>query len=84
MKFMLRPFEAEDMDCYRVSPLVNNAKSDWPECLINESLRRWVEITGTIIAGENRANQRKLFFENAARIYRLRTEALPTEAAHVP
>ena len=24
---------AEDMDCYRVSPLVNNAKNDTPECL---------------------------------------------------
>jgi hypothetical protein len=33
VKFMLRPFDAEDMDCYRVSPLVNNAKndSDWPQ-----------------------------------------------------
>lgn len=26
-------FHAEDMDCYRVSPLVNNAKNDSPECL---------------------------------------------------
>jgi putative SOS response-associated peptidase YedK len=33
VKFMLRPFDAGDMDCYRVSPLVNNAKNDSPECL---------------------------------------------------
>jgi putative SOS response-associated peptidase YedK len=33
VKFMLRPFEAGDMDCYRVSPLVNNARNDSPECL---------------------------------------------------
>ena len=33
VKFMLRPFEAGDMACYRVSPLVNNAKNDLPECL---------------------------------------------------
>ena len=26
-------FEAADMDCYRVSPLVNDAKNDSPECL---------------------------------------------------
>jgi putative SOS response-associated peptidase YedK len=34
VKFMLRPFEAGDMDCYRVSPLVNNTKNDSPECLL--------------------------------------------------
>ena len=33
VKFMLRPFEAGDMDCYRVSPLVNSAKNNSPECL---------------------------------------------------
>ena len=46
--------------------------SDWPVCLIGGPLRRWVEITRTIIAGEDAANQRKLFFENAARIYCVR------------
>jgi putative SOS response-associated peptidase YedK len=35
VKFMLRPFEAGDMDCYRVSPLVNNTKNDSPECLMS-------------------------------------------------
>jgi putative SOS response-associated peptidase YedK len=33
VKFLLRPFDAEDMDCYRVSPLVNNAMNDSPDCL---------------------------------------------------
>jgi putative SOS response-associated peptidase YedK len=33
VNFLLRPFEAEKMDCYRVSPLVNNAKNDSPDCL---------------------------------------------------
>jgi putative SOS response-associated peptidase YedK len=33
VKFLLRPFEAGDMDCYRVSPLVNDAKNDLPECI---------------------------------------------------
>lgn len=33
VKSLLRPFPAEDMDCYRVSRLVNNPKNDVPECL---------------------------------------------------
>jgi putative SOS response-associated peptidase YedK len=33
VKHLLRPFHAEKMDCYRVSPLVNNAKNDSAECL---------------------------------------------------
>jgi putative SOS response-associated peptidase YedK len=33
VKFMLRPYPAEDMDCYRVSKLVNNARNDSPECI---------------------------------------------------
>jgi putative SOS response-associated peptidase YedK len=33
VKFMLRPFEAGDMDCYRVSPLLNSATNDGPECI---------------------------------------------------
>jgi putative SOS response-associated peptidase YedK len=28
-----RPYPAEDMDCVRVSTLVNNARNDVPECL---------------------------------------------------
>jgi predicted TIM-barrel fold metal-dependent hydrolase len=43
--------------------------SDWPVCLINASLRHWVKVTREIISGEDLANQRKLLFENAARIY---------------
>jgi putative SOS response-associated peptidase YedK len=30
---LLRPHPAEDMDCYRVSKLVNNARNDSPECI---------------------------------------------------
>jgi putative SOS response-associated peptidase YedK len=33
VKYLLRQFDSGDMDCYRVSPLVNNAKNDSPECL---------------------------------------------------
>jgi predicted TIM-barrel fold metal-dependent hydrolase len=43
--------------------------SDWPVCLIGASLRQWVEVTRAIIVGEDVVNQRKLLFDNAARIY---------------
>ncbi len=34
LKTLLRPYPAEDMACYRVSKLVNNAKHDSPACLL--------------------------------------------------
>jgi putative SOS response-associated peptidase YedK len=33
LKTLLRPYPAEEMDCCRVSRLVNSAKNDGPECL---------------------------------------------------
>ncbi len=33
VKSLLTPYTAEDMDCYRVSKLVNSAKNDSPECI---------------------------------------------------
>ena len=31
LKILLRPYPADDMTCYRVSPLVNNARNDSPD-----------------------------------------------------
>jgi predicted TIM-barrel fold metal-dependent hydrolase len=50
--------------------------SDWPVCLINVTLRRWVEITRELIAGESEENQRKLLHANAIRLYRV-SKAVP-------
>ena len=33
LKTLLSPYPAEEMDCCRVSKLVNNAKHDRPECV---------------------------------------------------
>ena len=33
VKSLLRPYPAENMDCYRVSKLVNNARNDSPDCI---------------------------------------------------
>lgn len=43
--------------------------SDWPLVEINSSLQEWVTITRQIVAGTDEADQRKLFSENATRIY---------------
>jgi predicted TIM-barrel fold metal-dependent hydrolase len=53
--------------------------SDWPLVEINSSLSHWVTITREIVAGESEEKRRKLFSENAQRIYGLKSR----EAEHV-
>lgn len=43
--------------------------SDWPVVQITSTLRDWVEISREIVSRECEDNQRKLFYENAARLY---------------
>lgn len=46
--------------------------SDWPVChLGNASLRRWLDTALELTAAGGLANQRKLFHDNALRVYRL-------------
>jgi predicted TIM-barrel fold metal-dependent hydrolase len=45
--------------------------SDWPVCTLSASYRRWVEALQAITQGAGEVNQRKLFCENALRVYRL-------------
>jgi predicted TIM-barrel fold metal-dependent hydrolase len=45
--------------------------SDWPVVEITATLGDWAQTTRTIVAGESEANRRKLFIENAQRVYRL-------------
>jgi predicted TIM-barrel fold metal-dependent hydrolase len=45
--------------------------SDWPVVEITSSLSEWVAISRAIVAGESTENQRRLFSENAIRIYDL-------------
>jgi putative SOS response-associated peptidase YedK len=33
LKTLLRPYPADDMECQRVSKLVNSAKNDGPDCI---------------------------------------------------
>jgi predicted TIM-barrel fold metal-dependent hydrolase len=45
--------------------------SDWPVCTLSASYRQWVEALQAITQGAGELNQRKLFCDNAIRVYRL-------------
>lgn len=45
--------------------------SDWPVCTLSASYRQWVEALQAITQAAGEANQRKLFYDNAIRVYRL-------------
>jgi predicted TIM-barrel fold metal-dependent hydrolase len=45
--------------------------SDWPVCTVSASYQQWVEALQAITHGAGEANQQKLFYDNAVRVYRL-------------
>jgi predicted TIM-barrel fold metal-dependent hydrolase len=45
--------------------------SDWPVCTLSASYKRWVEALQAMTQGAGEVNQRKLFYDNAVRVYRL-------------
>jgi predicted TIM-barrel fold metal-dependent hydrolase len=45
--------------------------SDWPVCTLSASYRQWVEALQTITQRAGEINQKKLFHDNAVRVYRL-------------
>jgi L-fuconolactonase len=45
--------------------------SDWPVCTLTSTLREWVDALRTIVSSWPVCNQRKLFHENAIRVYDL-------------
>ena len=45
--------------------------SDWPVCTLAASYRKWVAALTLLTKATGESNQRKLFLENAERIYRL-------------
>jgi L-fuconolactonase len=71
------PWTAEDL-----APIVNHVwdrfgpdrvvfGGDWPVCTLAASYRQWVEALRHIVAGRPLAEQKKLFHDNALRVYRL-------------
>ena len=45
--------------------------SDWPVCLKAATIAQWVEALKEIVADARREEQRKLFHDNAVKVYRL-------------
>jgi len=45
--------------------------SDWPVCTLSASYQQWVEALQAIMGGTGEVNRRKLFYDNAVRVYRL-------------
>lgn len=45
--------------------------SDWPVCMLSASYKQWVDALQSIIQSAGELNQRKLFHDNAIRVYRL-------------
>ncbi|HEY8460628.1 MAG TPA: amidohydrolase [Blastocatellia bacterium] len=45
--------------------------SDWPVCSLASSFKQWVDALSFLTREAGVENQRKLFYENAARVYRL-------------
>lgn len=46
---------------------------DWPVCTRVATLRKWVEAIRQIVAHRNLEERRKLFHDNAVRVYKLET-----------
>lgn len=44
---------------------------DWPVCTLGATYRQWVEALRTVVRDRSETDQRKLFHDNAMRVYRL-------------
>ena len=71
------PWKADDL-----APFVNHVMDefgpdrvvfggDWPVCTLAATYREWLSALQSIVASRPQADQKKLFFDNAIRAYRL-------------
>lgn len=65
----LRPYIEHVISCFGWNRVLFG--SDWPVCTLSASYRRWVEALQSITQSAGAANQKKLFHDNAVRVYRL-------------
>lgn len=65
----LRPYVDHVIECFGWNRVMFG--SDWPVCTLSAPLRTWVDTLKMLTRDADEENQRKLFYENAARIYRL-------------
>jgi predicted TIM-barrel fold metal-dependent hydrolase len=65
----LRPYVEHVLDCFGWDRVMFG--SDWPVCTLSATYRQWVDALLAITRGSGEPNQRKLFYGNAERVYRL-------------
>jgi len=65
----LRPFVEHVIECFGWDRVMFG--SDWPVCTLAASYAKWVETLVALTKNASEANQRKLFHDNAVRVYRL-------------
>lgn len=65
----VKPYVAHAIDCFGFDRVMYG--SDWPVSELSHSYPTWVEILDEVIAGASSDEQRKLYRDNAIRIYRL-------------
>jgi predicted TIM-barrel fold metal-dependent hydrolase len=65
----LRPYVDHALSCFGWDRVLFG--SDWPVCTLSASYKQWVEALHSITRRAGEANQRKLFHDNAIRVYRL-------------
>ena len=69
----LRPYTDHVIDSFGWERVLFG--SDWPVCELAGGYTRWLAALTWVVADADEVNQRKLFSENARRIYRLEQEA---------
>ena len=65
----LRPYVDHVIECFGWERVMFG--SDWPVCTLAASLRKWVETLKLLTNEAGEEKQHKLFYQNAARVYRL-------------
>jgi predicted TIM-barrel fold metal-dependent hydrolase len=65
----LRPYVEHVISCFGWDRVLFG--SDWPVCTLAASYKRWVEALLSITRNAGASNQKKLFHDNAVRVYRL-------------
>ena len=65
----LRPYVEHVISCFGWDRVLFGG--DWPVCTLSASYKQWVEALHSITKFPGGANQKKLFHDNAIRVYRL-------------
>ena len=65
----LRPYVEQVIACFGWDRVMFG--SDWPVCTLSASYQQWVEALDSLTREAGAANQKKLFHDNAIRVYRL-------------